>query len=127
MLCLFLPSVFVSRAEHFQLCTVSGSGSIYSTASFLFSLKNHLNQQYKMLAYQDYQYAIYSVSNYGPTFGRGHGLYLPNSCHTNSGYSDLGCTFRAPNGYGYTSSQARSVLAGSFYFRCDEYEVFYQA
>ena len=128
VLCLLLPSMFRSRAEHFQLCIISGSGYwTYSTASFLFSLKNHLNQQYKMLTYRNHYNAIYSSSSYGPTFGGGHDLYLPNSCHTNNGHSELGYTYRPPNGYGYTSSQARSVLAGSLYFTCDEYEVFYQA
>ena len=120
--------MFVSRVEHFQLCIVSGSGYTYSTASFLFSLKNHLNQQYKMLTYRYYQYAIRSTfSSYGPTFGGGYDLKIPNSCHTNNGYSNLGYTYRPPNGYGSGSSQARNVLAGSYRFRCDEYEVFYQA
>ena len=120
--------MFISRVEHFQLCIVSGSGSAYSTASFLFSLKNHLNQQYKMLTYRYYQYAIRSTfSSYGPTFGGGYDLKIPNSCHTNNGYSNLGYTYRPPNGYGSGSSQARNVLAGSYRFRCDEYEVFYQA
>ena len=119
--------MFISRVEHFQLCIVSGSGYTYSTASFLFSLKNHLNQQYKMLIYRNHYYAIRSASSYGPTFGGGYDLKIPNSCHTNSGYSQLGYTYRPPNGYSYGSSQAQSVLAGSYNFRCDEYEVFYQA
>ena len=79
-----------------------------------------------MLTYRNHYRAIYSGSNYGPTFGGGFDLYLPNSCHTNSGYSNLGYTYRPPNWYRSGSYQARSVLAGSYYFTCDEYEVFYQ-
>ena len=127
---------------------ISGSGYTDSTASFLFSLKNNLNQQCKMFmystrhyyrynyyagyryryrSYRYYQYAIYSNNGDGPTFGNGHDLYISNSCHTNTNsYSDLGRSYRAPNGYGHGSSQARNFLAGSYNFKCDEYEVFYQ-
>ena len=81
-----------------------------------------------MLAFRYYQRAIYNYyGNYGPTFGGGYDLYIPDDCHTTNGYSELGHTYRPPNGYGHVTWQARNVLAGSYRFRCDEYEVFYQA
>ena len=99
----------------------------HSNAAFLFSLRNHLNHSYKMFLYRHHGNAIYSNNGYGPTFG-GHDIYISNNCHTNTNsYSELGHAYRPPNGYGYTSSQARAVFAGSRTFRCDEYEVFYQA
>lgn len=109
--------------------SVSGPGGkyTYSTSSFLFSLKNDLNQQYKMFLYRNYQYAIHRHNERGPIFGGSHDLLIYNNCHTNTNsYSVLGGSYRPPNGYGYGSSQANNFLAGSHNFKCDEYEVFYQ-
>ena len=86
-----------------------------------------------MFLYRNHGNAIYSNNGYGPTFG-GHDIYIyiyiyiSNNCHTNTNsYSELGHAYRPPHGYGYTSSQARAFFAGPRNFRCDEYEVFYQA
>ena len=96
-------------------------------SAFLFSLKNHLGRSYKMRLYRNPQNAIYSNNGYGPTFGA-HDIYISNNCHTNTNsYSNLGQAYLPPHGYGYGSAQARAVFAGSYKFRCDEYEVFYQA
>ena len=81
-----------------------------------------------MFLYRNHGNAIYSNNGYGPTFGGGHDIYISNNCHTNTNsYSNLGHSYLPPNGYAYGSVQARAVFAGSYKFRCDEYEVFYQA
>ena len=99
---------------------ISGSGYAHSTASFLFSLKNKLNQQYKMFMYRHNEYAIYRHNGYGPTFGGGHDLHI-GDCHKHWSVSDLGNTYRAPNGYVYRSKETETFLAGSSSFLCDEY------
>ena len=46
-----------------------------------------------------------------------------NSCYS---YSNLGHTYKLPTGYVYGTDKARSLLAGTYTFKVDEYEVFYQ-
>ena len=99
-----------------------------SRKAFLFSLKNRLNRQFKILQYRYPHKAIYDSDGYGPIFGFAHDLYLSNSCNSNTNsYANLGGTYREPTGHGAYSSQAQTLLASSHHFRCDEYEVFYQA
>ena len=104
----------------------------YDSAAFLFSLVNKLGWQPLKLdqtgQYSYYRsYSIYSCSSYGLTFGNGHDIYIANNAASNTNsYSDLGHTYSPPAGYSYTSSFSRSFLAGSYYFRPDEVEVFYE-
>lgn len=94
-----------------------------STRSFLFSLRGPSNTAFKSPLFQSYNYATYDNSGYGPTFGSGHDLYLSNSCRTSkSSYSRLGNAYKLPSGY-----SGSTALAGSSYFLCDDYEVFYLA
>ena len=70
--------------------------------------------------------AMISGSRYGPVFGVGDFL-IHDNCHTGTlSWSDLGWGYQLPVGYTRGTLQARSLLAGSYYFKCDEYEVFYQ-
>ena len=73
--------------------------------------------------FQNYVYAMYDYSSYGPTFGGNHDLYLSDSCRTSqSSYSNLGGSYQLPSGF-----TATTALAGSYNFYCDDYEVFYLA
>ena len=64
---------------------------------------------------------------YGPTFGGGNDLRISDNCHVNTNsYSKLGYTYKLPTGYVYDTDQAKRLLAGTYYFKVDEYEVFYQ-
>ena len=66
--------------------------------------------------------AIASCSNYGPTFGWGHDIYIANNAaNSSSSYSSF-YTYSPPSGY---SSGRSSFLAGSSYFRPDEIETFF--
>jgi hypothetical protein len=38
-------------------------------------------------------YTTYSTDGYGPTFGGGHDLYVPNNCNSNQGYTNSGYSF----------------------------------
>lgn len=96
-----------------------------STRSFLFSLRGSTNTPFKSPVVQNYNYAVYDYSTYGPTFGSysSGDLYLSNSCRTNKySRSNLGYAYKLPSGYSSTTA-----LAGSNYFYCDDYEVFYLA
>ena len=104
------------------------TGYIYSDEAFLFSLKNGVGGTFKMAVQQGKQWwAMGSLSVYGPTFGGGHDLHIADNCHTNNrSYSDLGWTYQLPAGYTRDPPQAQSLLAGSYHFKCDDYEVFVQ-
>ena len=70
---------------------------------------------------------MYCKYNYGPTFGGGHDLHISDNCDKNTNsYSRLGHTYKLPAGYSYYTTQAYSLLAGSYNFKVDEYEVFFQ-
>ena len=72
-------------------------------------------------------YFIYCRSSYGPTFGGGFDIYISNYASSNSNsYSDLGWTYSPPSGYRYSSTFARTFLAGSYKFTPDEVETFYE-
>ena len=106
---------------HSKLSYISGNkGYIRSTDGAIFSLnKNVVARSTKAP-----QYSIYSNKNYGPTFGS-HDLYIPNKCNVNNGHSNLGSAYATKSLYTYGSNAAKSLLAGSYYFRTDEYEVYY--
>ena len=72
-------------------------------------------------------HAIYSSSSYGPTFGGGHDITIKSDASSNSNsYSDLGWTYSPPSGYSYGSTLARTFLAGTYHFKPDEIETFYE-
>ena len=107
---------------------LSDNAYVHSTEAFLFSLKNRDNQPYKMRTVDKYPHnAINHASSYGPTFGGGFDLYIADNCDKNiNSYSKLGVTYQTPAGYITGAPETHSLLAGSFNFKVDEYEVFYQ-
>ena len=108
---------------------VIDSGSSYSdsTDSFIFSFKNYPGLEPFKLHVKRSDNAIYGNSGYGPTFGGGHDIYIANSAGSNrNSYSNVGHTYVQLAGYRYGSSDAKSVLAGSYNFQPHEVEVFYQ-
>jgi hypothetical protein len=80
--------------------------------AFLFSVSgNNANKYYNN---RIPQYSMYDNNSYGPTFGGGHDLYIPNGSNSNSGYSN-------PYSYDLPSNTA---LVGSYNFTTSEIEVF---
>ena len=72
-------------------------------------------------------YSIYSGSAYGPIFGGGHDIYIDNYASSNRvSQGNLGYTYSPPSGYSYSSTFARTFLAGSYRFTPDEVETFYE-
>ena len=102
-------------------------GWISSDEAFLFSLRNRVGRAVKMAVKQRKQReAMDSWSGDGPGFGDGD-LHISDNCHTNTrSWSDPGYTYQLPAGYTRDTPQARSLLAGSYTFKCNEYEVFYR-
>lgn len=94
-----------------------------STISFLFSLRSSANTPFKSPLFKSYNEATYDHSSYGPTFGSNYDLHISDSCRSNkNSYSNLGGSYKVPSGY-----TATTALAGTNYFSCDDYEVFYLA
>ena len=106
---------------------LSDNVHVHSTEAFLFSLKNRDNQPYQMTIDRYPDKAIYHASSYGPTFGGGNDLYIADNCDKNTNSrSNLGFIYKPPAGYIPGTPKAWSLLAGSYNFKVDEYEVFYQ-
>ena len=100
------------------------TGYISSKEAFLFSLKNRDNKVYKMDIIPGRNGgAMYTGSGYGPTFGEG--IEIRDACRFNDhSKSSPGSNYQVPPGYTYGYSN--TLLAGSYKFKCTEYEVFYQ-
>lgn len=63
----------------------------------------------------------------GPIFGKERDLRITDQCDKNNkSFSNLGDSYKLPAGYTYPSDEAQTLLAGSYKFKVDEYEVFYQ-
>ena len=93
--------------------------------AFLFSLINKDNQPLKMKIHSNqHQYAIRCNSEYGPTVGGGHDIFIANNANTAmDSYSYLGTTYSHPQ-YLEGTNEARAFLAGSHKFQLDEIEVY---
>ena len=104
----------------FLFCLGSG---IYKKASgsFLFSLVNPSGlppTKMPLMAGKEGN-AINCNSGYGPTFGGGHDLHIPNAPHSNNGYIALGNSYQCPTG-----QNGSTFLTGNRNFTVNEMEVF---
>eukprot|EP00347_Sterkiella_histriomuscorum_P006977 403350719 len=108
----FLSEIFSQKNEY-----------IPDKGAFLFQL----TKRQLMFQYQNFQSAYYDKNGKGATFGGGHDLYLSSNCNQNSSsYSDLGHTYKPPEGINQGADQAKTYLAGQYNFKVIEIEV-YQA
>ena len=81
----------------------------------------------KLLAYRNYGDAVEGCLFKGPTFGRGHDLYIADDATSNSkSYTYLGYVYSPPSGYSYGSTSTQTFLAGTYNFTPDEVETFYE-
>ena len=72
--------------------------------------------------------AMYGWHKFGPNFGN-EDLVIKDNCDTHKetkSYSRLGMIYELPDDNTFTTDKAKHLLAGSFYFKCNEYEVFIQ-
>ena len=71
--------------------------------------------------------AIYGNNGYGPTFGGGHDIYIASGAGSStSSYCNMGHTYVQLTGYRYGATESKNLLAGSYNFKPDELEVYYQ-
>ncbi|GJJ75075.1 hypothetical protein EMPS_07433 [Entomortierella parvispora] len=124
------PTLTVVRADNGAVFGGYNSSSwsshpsgVYSTSkvNFLFTLKSR-DQPHRENARFDVKgdgnAAAYNKADFGPTFGVGHDLYLSSNCN-------LTCQSSSTMPSSYCGPGASTVaLAGSFYFRVQEFEVF---
>ncbi|XP_028392016.1 uncharacterized protein LOC114516676 [Dendronephthya gigantea] len=99
----------------------------HSNQSFLFSVKNKEKlhpMKCPIINGQSYQ-AIYREPFSGASFGNGYDLFISSNANRNQdSYSNLGYTYQPPPGYKPGTPQTRALLAGSYYFKPSEIEVF---
>ena len=89
------PLFFVFKANTGYIATAYTTVAYNSISNYGSSTTNYLNNlwngssisttKYFSTIYP--QYAIYDNPNYGPTFGGGHDMYIPNNCDVNTGYT----------------------------------------
>ncbi|KAF9355373.1 hypothetical protein BGX26_006653 [Mortierella sp. AD094] len=124
------PTLTVVRADNGTIFGGYNSSSwsshptgVYSTSrvNFLFTLKSRehpLRENAMFNVKGDGNAATYNKADHGPTFGAGHDLYLSTNCNVACQSSSA-----LPSSYnGQGASTA--TLAGSCFFRVQEYEVF---
>ena len=102
-----------------------------SSRSFLFTLYNthgYRPQKLQLRSSSQYQYAIYTCSSHGPTFGSSADLYIVNNANTNTGSATYsGNRYQAPHGCSNGGGSC-SVLAGSYSkWKVSDIEVFYMS
>ena len=99
-----------------------GYGHTYK--AFIFSLSNKEDLKPFKSNVTDPSRAIYRYPDYGPTFGRGHDLHITNQANSyRRSYTNFGYSYSIPSGV----TDRYTILAGSFYFTPDDWEVFYLA
>ena len=122
----------LSQKSFGSFLLASGSGRYQNDSkAFLFSLVNKPGWAPVKLSQSGQnssgKYSTFFRSSYGPTFGGGHNIYISNYASSNSySYSNLGYTYSPPSGYSYTSTFAKTFLAGTYNFTPDEVETFYE-
>ena len=117
----------------FSLIDDSSNKYQYDSKAFLFSLVNRpgwapvkLPQTGKYSSNR--AHSVFFGSSHGPTFGVGHDIFISNSASSKSNsYSNLGWTYSPPSGHSYSSTFAKTFLAGTLYFTPDEVETFYES
>ena len=114
-----------SLQPHYDYYYGTITGWTYSNSSFLFTLKNDLGEQHKMPVYQSKDKALFNSNMYGPSFGVSD-LVISNRCTKNRSHSNLGKSYKLPNGFTKGDPRIDQLLAGSNNFLCSEYEVFYR-
>ena len=109
---------------HFD-CSLESSDDYGSTSNaFIFSLRNKegLGPLKSLVTWPSY--AIYRGSGIGPTFGGGYDIKTATNANSNrESYARVGHSYSVPSGV----QDPNTILAGTFAFTPDVWEVFYLA
>ena len=105
-------------------CSSESSGGYGNTAkAFIFSLSNKEDLRPFKSIVRLPAYAIYRKSDYGPRFGARIIVIADQANRNNFSRASLFFAYIAPSGVRYP----KTILAGSYYFTPDDWEVFYLA
>ena len=104
----------------------ASENGVYRSASdsFIFTLTNIYNIEPTKFANSDTRYSVRHYYDYGPTFGGGHDIYIPQDYNNNnSPYINF------PHSYQDTLGKGKSIFTGDYnndnmYFNLKEIEVF---
>ena len=99
---------------------ISRYSYVRDTHAFLFTLTNPYSirpTKYSIINGRQ-NTAFYGGSNYGPTFGGGHDIYVPDNSKYNNGYTNFGHTYRD------TTGRRKNTFTGSYKFKTSEIEVY---
>jgi hypothetical protein len=97
----------------------------YDSNAFIFSLRRSGNSNKERFNVTNPNYAIYSYSSYGPIFGAGYDICVRDNSNTNeNSNSNFGYSYQLPNNINYGSTVAQRYLAGSYYWKTTEIEVY---
>jgi hypothetical protein len=93
--------------------------------AFIFSLRRSGNSNKERFNITQPNYAKRSYYNYGPTFGHGHDIYVSDYLNSNEkSYNNFGHGYQLPKYLTYDTDEAHSYLAGSYYWKTSEIEVY---
>lgn len=91
--------------------------------AFVFSLVNRDGKPMRMMC-EKKACAIFCHTDYGPTFGDGHDIFIENSANElGNSYANLGDSYKHPK-YAYGSDEAKAFLGGSLDFKISDVEVY---
>ncbi len=100
--------------------------AVADPSAFIFSLINEKNRPFKVLCVNGGRNAIGGYGGNGPTFGDEYpeDICIRSDSNLNQySYSNFGTLYKHAE-YPWGSEEARSILAGSYYFQTVEIEVF---
>ena len=121
-ICLFKNENDNIFGAYASISWTSNSSYYAANGSFLFTLTNiHGTAPTKYPNNQNYDYAVYHNSGYGPTFGGNHDLYIPNNYLNSNSYSSLGYSYSDVLGKGNSIFSSNN---NSNNFKLKELEVF---
>ena len=105
-------------------CSSESSGGFGNTSkAFIFSLSNKEDLKPFKSNVTRPERAIHRSSAYGPIFGSGN-IFIADRANSNSiSYAHLGFSYSVPSGV----TDQKTILAGSYSFTPDDWEVFYLA
>jgi hypothetical protein len=99
-------------------------GYYYDANAFIFSLRRSGNLNKERFNVTSPNYAINSLYSNGPTFGGGYDLYVSDNSNTNeNSRTGFGNSYQLPKNM-TLGEESISYLAGSFYWRTTEIEVY---
>ena len=115
----FRNNCFVFIPIFVLLSSDSGNEYSYTTKAFIFSIRNKEGLSPFKSMVKIPQCAIYRHKFFGPTFGRGHQIYIAGYANSKSfSYTDFGeyNTYSVPSGV----QDSYTILAGSRIFTPDD-------